>query len=207
MKRFYIVALTGRSGSGKSYASDYLATLGVPVVDGDALSREVTGKESRCLDELVRVFSPGILTEDGALDRRKLGDICFADPAQKRRLDAITHPYIMERLLQYFEAFEARGDRYCLVEAAALIESGLYAICDKIVLITADEPLQAERIMRRDNLTEHQAKRRLEAQMRVDEVRDLCDMIITNNGTLAEFKTKLKQLAQNLEDWFKDESE
>lgn len=202
MKRFYVAALTGRSGSGKSYASVVLAGLGVPVVDGDVLSREVTGKGSRCLAKLVRAFSPEILNEDGTLNRRRLADICFADPAQKRRLENITHPYIIERLLHYYDAIKAKGERVCLVEAAALIESGLYANCDKIILITADEQLQIERIMRRDNLTEHQAKSRLEAQMPVDDVKDLCDVIITNNGTLAEFEIKLKELAKNLNDWF-----
>lgn len=202
MKRFYVAALTGRSGSGKSYASEFLAGLGVPVADGDLLARQVTQKGSRCLDELVGAFSPEILNQDGTLNRRRLADICFADPSKKQRLDAITHPRIMELLQQCFDDFQARGEKYCLVEAAALVESGLHKICDKIILITADEARQVERITHRDNLTEQQAKNRLAAQMSVDEIIKLCDVVITNNSTLEEFQAKLKQLERDLNRWF-----
>ena len=202
MKRFYVAALTGRSGSGKSYASEYLAEKGTLTIDSDVLAREVVEKGSKCLDELVEEFSSEILKADSTLDRKKLADICFANERKKSKLDRIIHPYIIERLLSCFDELKENGARYCVVEAGALVESGLYAVCDRIVMITADEDKQIERIMLRDGITLQQAQTRLEAQLHAAELKDLCDMIITNNGTLEEFDIKLDSLAGQLNLWF-----
>lgn len=202
MKKFYVAALTGRSGSGKSVASQYLSQKGVSVIDGDVVAREVVAVGEPCLDELVRAFSRDILNPDGTLNRRYLGDLCFADPKKKKKLDAITHPYIIDRSQEYFDEQKRLGAHYCVVEAGALIESGLYAWCDKTIMVTADEDKEIERICKRDSLTEEQAKRRLQAQMHPDEIQDLCDVILTNNGTLAEFYAKLDELHRQMDAWF-----
>jgi dephospho-CoA kinase len=204
VKKFYVAALTGRSGTGKSYASEYLAKKGVATIDGDKVSRMVVEPGSRCLEELVKAFSDSILLEDGSLNRRKLGDMVFSDKSKKKTLNRIIHPHIIERLLSMFDALKEQGEAYCVVEAGALVESGLYAVCDKIVMITADESRQIQRIMARDKITEQQAITRLHAQLSVDEVKDLCDVIIANNGTIAEFESKLDILAGQLNAWFKE---
>jgi dephospho-CoA kinase len=203
LKKFFVAALTGRSGSGKSYASEYMSGRGVPIIDGDVVARGVVGKNSRCLRELVRAFGADILKEDGELNRKKLADICFPDRRKKRRLDSITHPYIIEKLLDGFDEYKSRGHDYCVVEAGALVESGLYAVCDKIVMVTASEESQIERIIKRDGITEQQARTRLQAQLGADEIRGLCDMVITNDGTIEEFEAKLDVLIGQLEGWFK----
>ncbi len=202
MNRFYVAALTGRSGSGKSYASEYLRARGIPTVDGDLVAREVTRPGEKCLKLLVKAFGEEILQEDGTLNRRLLGDICFADPTKKEKLDEITHPCIIERMVEDFEQLHAAGHRYCLVEAAAVIESGLYAVCDKLIMITSGRETQIERIIRRDNLTREQAETRIDAQIKESELRELCDVVIENDGTLAEFDEKLADLARLLEEWF-----
>ena len=94
MSGFFVAALTGRSGAGKSLASVFLAEHGVPVLDGDKVARQVVEPGEPCLRELAEVFGRDILFEDGTLNRRKLGSICFADPEKKKTLNAITHPLI-----------------------------------------------------------------------------------------------------------------
>jgi len=202
VKRFSIVALTGRSGSGKSFAADYLKQLGVQVIDGDDVARQVVRKGSKCLKELVKAFSEDILNDNGTLNRKKLADICFADKAKKRKLDKITHPYIIERMVVLFDDLKSEGHRYCVVEAGAVVESGLYTVCDKMIMITADEDRQIERIVERDNITEQQARARLAAQLDADEVEGLCDVVIANDGTIEEFKVKIENLAKKLNEWF-----
>lgn len=204
MSKFYVAALTGQSGTGKSFASDYLATKEIPVIDGDVVAREVVFPGSRCLRELVAEFGDGILREDGTLNRRKLADISFSDPKKKARLDAITHPHIIERMLNQFDQLHANGHKYCLVEAAALVESGLYANCDKIILVTADRERQIERIMLRDELTREEAETRIGAQVDDSLVRSLADYEIENNGTIEAFLEKLDKLKELLDDWFKE---
>ena len=202
MSRFYVAALTGRSGSGKSYASEYLRAKGIPSVDGDVVAREVVRPGEKCLQELVREFGSQILQADGTLNRHLLGDICFSDRRKKEKLDAITHPHIIERTTEYFARLKEAGYRYCLVEAAAVVESGLYFVCDRLIMITSDRESQIARIIERDGLTEKQAKTRLDAQIREEELRNLCDLVIENNGTLEEFNRKLDALAIQLEQWF-----
>lgn len=202
MKRFYVAALTGRSGTGKSYAANYLRKKGVAVIDGDVVAREVTQPGERGLRAYVKVFGRDILRDDGTLDRRKLGDIAFADPKKKKLLDEAIHPIIIDRLLDYFEEMKEDGVPFCVVEAGALIESGLYAACDKIILITANEETAIARITARDGITRAQAETRLSAQIREEEVRELSDVIITNDGTLKAFERKLDILADQLNRWF-----
>lgn len=204
MSKFYVVALTGRSGTGKSFASEYLAKLGVPVIDGDDVAREVVEKGMPCLDTLVKEFSPSILKEDGTLNRRGLADICFPDPKKKRRLDEITHPYIIKRMVEYFDVLHESGEKYCVVEAAALIESGLYAVCDKTIMVTADEDKIIKRIMKRDGITMQQAKHRIDGQMNEDAVKQVSEIIVTNNATKEEFCAKLKQVKNQLDIWFNE---
>ncbi len=204
MSKFYVVALTGRSGTGKSLASEYLASLGVPTIDGDDVAREVVEKGKPCLKELVKEFSSDILNEDGTLNRKKLADICFPVPQNKRKLDEITHPYIIKRMVEYFDELHEKGGKYCVVEAAALIESGLYAVCDKTIMVTADEDKIIERIMKRDSLDRTQATARIMGQMNEDAVKKISDIIITNNGTKAEFLEKLTKLKNQLELWFNE---
>ncbi len=204
MKRFYVAALTGRSGSGKSYASEYLRTKGIPTVDGDLVAREVVKPGEKCLRELVRAFGEEILFPDGTLNRRMLGDLCFSDPKKKEKLDEITHPCIIERMLELFEQLRKQGYRYSLVEAAAVIESGLYAVCDKLIMITSDRESQIARIMRRDQLSREQAQTRIDAQIREDELRRLCDVVIVNDGSIEDFNKKLDSLAVQLEEWFSE---
>lgn len=206
MNKFYVAALTGRSGSGKSYASEYLRAKGIPSIDGDDVAREVVRPGEKCLRELVREFGEEILHEDGTLNRRLLGDLCFSDSRKKERLDAITHPYIIERTTVYFDRLKEAGHRYCLVEAAAVVESGLYIVCDKLIMITSDRAAQVGRIIARDGLTVEQANTRLDAQIDEDELRALCDIVIDNSGSLEEFNQKLDALAEKLEHWFGEEA-
>jgi len=204
MSRFYVAAITGRSGSGKSYASEYLANAGVPVIDGDVVARQVVQKGSRCLQELTKAFGKEILQEDGSLNRQLLAEICFSNPDDRDRLNRITHPHIIKVITKEFDNLREQGKGYCVVEAAALVESGLYSICDKVIMITSLEQLQIQRIMKRDSITEQQARTRLSSQLASDEVKNICDMIISNNGTLEEFNSKLDMLAKQLDTWFSD---
>ena len=202
MKFFYVAALTGRSGTGKSLASVYLSKKGIPVIDGDDVAREVVVPPSKCLNELVKEFSDEILSKDGTLDRKALADISFGDRRKKEMLDRITHPYIIESILEKFEMLHKEGYKYCVVEAAALIESGLYANCDKIVLITSSRDNQISRIIRRDGISAQQAEMRIDAQVSDETIMQLADYVIENSGTQEEFHNKLDELINKFEEWF-----
>ena len=202
MSKFYVAALTGSSGTGKSYASDYLFAKGIPVIDGDVVAREVVEPGSRCLRELVSEFGEEILNENGTLHRRKLAELSFSNPKRKAKLDSITHPRIIERTLERFDELHKEGYSYCIVEAAALIESGFYANCDKIILIRSTLDKQIERIVNRDSITEKEARTRISAQVSDTLIRSLADYEIENNGSLDAFEKKLDELAVLFDGWF-----
>ncbi len=204
MRRFYVVALAGGSGSGKSYIGKRLAEQGISVIDSDKTARDAVKKGSRCLKALVREFSDIILLEDGSLNRKKLGEICFADEKLKNRLNEITHPYIIDLLTTEFENLHRLGEHFCVVEIPALIESGLYAVCDKIVLVTAPFETKVERITVRDGLSREQAVQRLISQVPDREIAPLCDLVIENDGTLCSLDKKIDALSDTIKVWFRD---
>lgn len=178
-----------------------MACAGIPAVDGDRISREVVTPGSDCLRELADEFGGGILNNDGTLNRRLLADICFSDADKKRKLDRITHPYIIRVMLAEFERLKDEGHGVCVVEAPALIESGLLCYCDKVVLVSADAEKQEERIISRDGLTEKQAKSRLNAQLTKHDLGGIADYEITNNGSMREFEKQLDKLVELIEQW------
>ncbi len=204
MSAFSIVGLTGPSGSGKSYAAGYLSGCGFAVIDADQTARAVVEPGSPCLADLAAAFPDSILNPDGSLNRRKLADLCFSDPARQKQLNAITHPYILRALTTQYGVLEKAGKRCCIVEAGALFESDMPDRCDRIIFITANRPVLVARIVQRDGISAAQAETRLNAQTDPESVRDRCDVFLENNGTLAEFERKLEQLAGQLNVWYQE---
>ncbi len=188
MSGFHVAALAGQSGSGKSFVGARLRELGAATVDSDSTARLVVERGMPCLAELVQAFSGDILLPDGSLDRKALGARCFASQGAKKRLDAITHPYIIDALKETFRGLEGEGRRFCVVEAPALFESGLDALCDFIVVVTAPRGDKLKRIMRRDGLTAEAAAERLSRQLPESELAARADEVIDNSGSLDDLR-------------------
>src|SRR5512140_906809 len=106
-----IFGLTGNIGSGKSTVAAMLREAGIPVLDADGISREVTAPGGRAYDAVVREFGRGIVRDDGSIDRKRLGEIFFADPRRRSRLEAITHPAILESMKEAIAGIERDGHR------------------------------------------------------------------------------------------------
>ena len=136
---------------------------------------------------IVEEFGPQVVQEDGALDRKALGAIVFADPARRKRLEEITHPAIgarQQRILSVLdeEAFEG----VVLWDAALLFESGGVAKMDRVVVVFADPETEVRRLMERDGLREADARARIASQMPIAEKAKLADHVIDNSGTREE---------------------
>lgn len=180
-----LIGLCGRSGSGKSFVARMLSKLGIPVVDTDAVYREMTaspsdGRLSECMQDLVREFGERILTPDLSLDRKALADIVFApDGGEKRaRLNAITHKYILGETDRRIAEHSRNGAWAAAVDAPLLFESGYDKRCDHIVAASAPEETLIKRIVSRDGLTEEGARRRLAVQLSEEEIRRRAHFII-----------------------------
>lgn len=179
-----VFGLTGGLGSGKSTVAARLRQRGVPVIDADALAREVVAPGSPGLLEVVAAFGAGVL-RDGGLDRARVANIVFGDPAARQRLEAITHPRIHALRNTRLAELTAAGEPLACYEVPLLFERGLDSSLRPVVVVSAPEPVQIERARRRDQATEAMVRARLDAQLPLAEKVARADYVIDNAGSLA----------------------
>lgn len=186
-----VVGLTGPTGAGKGIVGAYLAAHGALIIDTDRIAREVVEPGQPCLRALVDVFSPSILHADGSLDRAALATVAFADEAAHGRLNATTHPFIIERSLVMLRASEAE---VAVIDAPLLFESGMDRLCDVTVAVLAPAETRLARIMARDGIDRDRAVLRMKAQPPDAFYRERADHILNNDGDV----TALERAAQML---------
>jgi dephospho-CoA kinase len=196
---FLLVGLTGGIATGKSMVDALLRELGAEIIDADVLAREVVAPGQPALAEIAAEFGPGVLGPDGRLDRKALGTIVFADPDRRRKLEAMTHPRMRERLQRRLDEITA-DDFHGLVfyDAAVLIESGSHHAMDRIVVVITDEATQVARLMARDGIGQEEALRKIRSQMPLSEKVKLADYVIDNSGDRAVTAEQLRRVWEAL---------
>jgi dephospho-CoA kinase len=186
------VGLTGGVASGKSAACARLAALGVPIVDADVVAREVVEPGQPALAEIAARFGAGVIGSDGRLDRAALRTRVFADPAERRALEAITHPRVRERMRAQADA--AAGP-YVVLAIPLLAESGAdYSWLDAIVVVDVPESVQLQRLLSRDGNDEALARAMIAAQAPRARRLALADEVIDNSGTLEDLHAAVDAL-------------
>lgn len=196
--RTRVIGLTGGIGSGKSTVAAMLRELGAPVVDADRLARQVVEPGQPAYEEIVREFGPEVLAPDGAIDRKRLGEIVFGDEAKRRRLNAITHPRIAEAAQAEVARHVAQGAPIVFYEAALLVENGLHRALDGLVVVTAPPETQLRRVMARDDVSEKAARARMDAQLPLADKLAVATHVIDNSGSLEETRRQVVRLWQTL---------
>jgi dephospho-CoA kinase len=180
------IGLTGPIGCGKSTVADRLAARGALVIDGDRLARDVTAPGGAAFASIVERFGPAVLSADGSLDRAALGRRVFADPAELRELEAITHPLIRPRIVAALDAADASAAAAVVLEAIRLVEGGYVDLLDEVWLVTCRPEVQLERLATR-GLDRTESDHRISAQVGlVDRVRPVADRILETSGRLDE---------------------
>ncbi|MGK3983302.1 dephospho-CoA kinase [Sorangium sp. So ce136] len=180
-----LFGLTGGLGSGKSTVAARFRAQGLPVIDADALAREVVAKGTEGLDEVVRAFGPEVLLPDGSLDRARVAAVVFADPGKRRQLNAIVHPRITALTLDRAAALEAHGEPLACYEAALLVENRVVDAFRPLVVVAVPEAVQVARAMARDGATEDEVRARLAAQLPLSSKVAVADYVIENSGDRA----------------------
>jgi dephospho-CoA kinase len=189
-----LVALTGGIASGKSAVAEIFASLGVPVLDTDQISRAVVEPGSPVLTTLVAEFGADILDAAGRLDRSRMRERVFKDPDQRKRLESITHPAIREELVRLSKA--AGGD-YQIHVIPLLIESGRADAYDRVLVVDCPQEDQLRRLMARDGSDLEQAQRILAAQVTREQRLAVADDVIVNTGTLDDLHRFVQTLHRN----------
>lgn len=185
MKSFVI---TGGIGVGKSAVTVVLSKMGFPVIDADAVARQVVQPGQEGLRRLVETFGPNILDATGNLDRPAMRARIASDGDAQRRIGLCLHPLIRNEIQSRLEDLSRSGHDYAFVEAALAIESGSYVYYDALILVTADQETRVRRVMRRDNLAEDAVRALIARQMPEEDKAKLAQHIISNNGTPEELQ-------------------
>jgi len=192
------LGLTGGIASGKSAVAAMLREIGFAVLDADSLAHKLIEPGQPACDEVLKEFGPSITDPSGRIDRTKLGAIVFADRRKLDRLNAIVHPLVAEVIFGQFEVWRRGGVRDAVfVEAALLVESGIHKKLDGLVVVWCTPEQQLERLLAR-GLSETEARRRIAAQLPIEEKLRLAAEKIDCSGSLEQTRRQVEALAGKL---------
>jgi dephospho-CoA kinase len=192
-----LYGLTGGIASGKSTVARMIAERGVPVIDADDLSREVMAPGQPATAEIAAAW-PAVVDGGGVIDRKRLGDIVFADPAARLRLEAITHPRIQALGDGRVEALARQGYLLAFYEASLLVEAGRHRDFDGLVVVTAAPEAQVARAVARGRLTPDEARARIAAQLPLADKVRVATHVIINDGDLESTRAQVERLLADL---------
>ena len=194
MRSYRLIGLTGQTGAGKSAVAGYLSQRGFAVLNADKMVADVYRESPVCLKAVAACFGEDILRADGSLDRPLLAKRAFSSPENTALLGKIVHPFVIAETLRLLKSQEGM----VLLDAPQLFESDMDVLCDCIIGVTAPEVLRLERILRRDHLTEEQARERMKAQLDESFFREHTDHLIENNGDLPQLYARLETLIKTI---------
>ena len=194
----FVVGLTGGIGSGKSAAADEFAKLGATVVDTDAIARELTEKGGAAIAHIEKLFGPDFIEKSGAMDRKRMRDHVFADPAAKRALESLLHPLIREESARRIAAAEReKSGPYVVHVVPLLIESPDYRRrVDRVLVVDAPEEAQVERVRLRSALSDSEVRAIMRTQLSRAERRAAADDVIDNAGNRDALRRQVAALHQ-----------
>ena len=181
-----LIGITGSIACGKSTVSRELLRKGYPVIDGDMLSRELTGPGGLAMTDIRTVFGDRFLLPNGSLNRREMGRLVFSEPLARDRLDRIMAPYLKSLTLKRIEEIRSSGAVLCFLDFPLLYEKGYDQYCDSVWCVWLPEDLQLQRLMERDGYTRDEAMCRIRAVMSSDEKANRSAVVIDNSGPVED---------------------
>lgn len=185
------VGLTGGIGSGKSTVATLFARHGAPVIDTDEIAHELLAPGQVAHAEIVAAFGREILDTHGNIDRAQLRHRVFAEPAERKRLEAILHPRIRAETARRMEGLRVP---YCIAVVPLLIEAGFTDLVDRVLVVDADDLLRIQRTKARSGLGEPEIRRIMASQASRPERLQRADDVITNNSDLAHLEREVARL-------------
>ncbi len=179
-----ILGITGPTGAGKTTLLQAFASIGGTVLDCDAIYHRLL-REDKALLRAIEARFPGV-TEQGELNRKKLGNLVFTDEQALADLNKITHAAVKAEVIRLLE----QGPKLAAIDAIGLFEGGLAELCDRTVAVTAPMQLRIARLMAREGISEEYARKRIAAQHPDSWFSAKCDFTLVNDGEKEAFFTK-----------------
>lgn len=192
------LGLTGGIATGKSTASKYFLTQGVPVVDTDKIAHQLMEPGQASYQAIVKNFGSKILQKNQTIDRKKLGAIVFNDHKQLNILNDLTHPLIRKETFRQMDKYKTQDYPICVVDVPLLFESGWDKYVDKTLVIATTPELELEHLMQRDNLSKAEAEKRINSQLPIKEKVKKASYTIENTATIDKLEKQLSELLKVL---------
>lgn len=192
------IGLTGGLGSGVSEVAHALEKRDIPVISADKIGHRVLTRPD-IKRELSKCFSHQIFDASGEINRKKLGELIFADEAARRDLNRIVHPILLDMLKAEVQQAEAEKG-VVVVDAALIFEWGLQGFFHKVIVVDAPLEIRIQRIMKRDGLSREQVEQRIAAQWPLEKKIAAADAVITNHGTLEDVNLELDKVWRGIID-------
>lgn len=187
------IGLTGGIGSGKSTVAQYLRQRGYQVIDADQLAHRALNPGTDTFKKIVDFFGKGILSKDGAVDRKKLGALVFNDPTKLARLESIVHPFVQLEAERERKKLSGTHE-FAFYDVPLLFEKKLEKKFDQVWVVTVEEETQISRLKKRNSWSDDEIRSRISAQLPLSEKVARADVVIRNNGTVAELEERVEDV-------------
>lgn len=187
----YFLGLTGGIASGKSTASQFFKSKGIPVIDADVIAREAMETDQPAFRDVVDSFGTSILTDEGNLDRKALGQLIFSDEAKRKKLNAIVQEDIRQRINRQKKDFSEKDTPLVILDIPLLFEADYEDEVNAVMVVYVDRETQIKRLMSRDDISEEDAVKRIDAQYPIEEKAEKADVVINNNYSIKETQNQL----------------
>lgn len=193
-----VIGLTGNIATGKSTVARLLAELGAHVIDADQVAHQAISPDGPAYRAVLEAFGDDLAQEDGTIDRQRLAEIVFADPAALARLEALVHPAVFELIQEEIHRVTAAADPngpqpVIVIEAIKLLEAGLsVTLCDQVWVVTASPEQQVQRLAQQRGMSEREARRRMAAQSPQVEKARHANVVIDNSGSLEDTAAQVR---------------
>ncbi|MFO7560322.1 MAG: dephospho-CoA kinase [Desulfobacterales bacterium] len=195
-----VAGLTGGIASGKSTVSKMFEKQGAVIIDADRIAHNVVKKGEPAWQQLRNYFGDTILLPNREINRAYLGDIVFNNVAQKKVLNEIVHPFVLEKMAEELKQVEetTRDATLVILDVPLLIESGMHEGISDVILVYIPERLQLERLIARDNISEADATARIKSQMPIDEKKNYAGIVIDNSKSIDETEKRAAEVFRAL---------
>ena len=190
-----ILGITGGSGTGKTTISNLLSNYGVDIIDCDVVARKIVEPDMPALNEISDFFGKEYINNDKTLNRKKLANLVFNSPDMLLKLNEITHKYVIEYIDLYIKN---NTSQIIGIDAAALIESGIYKKCDFVLSVLADKDTRVKRIINRDNISHSEAINRVNAQKNDEYYIEKSHYIVYNNTTIDDINNQIIEIIEDI---------